>query len=92
MKRKKEQKDLITYVDKPTHQVGYGVRAKVREHRPAQRQARQENGKRENRYVIKAMRLNKEGVRFPLRTKGCTEPFSLAVKLLRLHYLINPIM
>jgi hypothetical protein len=36
------------------------VRAKVREHRLAQRQARQAKGKRENRYVIKVMRLNVE--------------------------------
>jgi hypothetical protein len=34
---------------------------KVREHRPAQRQARQAKGKRENRYVIKVMRLNRKG-------------------------------
>jgi hypothetical protein len=34
------------------------VRARVCKHRPAQRQAK---GKRENRYVIKVMRLNREG-------------------------------
>ncbi len=34
-----------------------GVKTRVREHRPAQRQARQANGKRENRYVIKVMRM-----------------------------------
>jgi hypothetical protein len=42
-----------------------GVRAKVREHRPAQRQARQAKGKRENSYVIKVMGLNREGVTVP---------------------------
>jgi hypothetical protein len=36
------------------------VRAIVREHRPAQRQARQAKGKRENRYVIKVMKINRE--------------------------------
>ena len=37
------------------------MRARVHKHRLAQRQARQVKGKRENRYVIKVMRLNKEG-------------------------------
>jgi hypothetical protein len=53
-------------VDKPTHRVGQGVRARVHKHRLAQRQARQVKGKREYRYVIKVMRLNKEGGAVPL--------------------------
>ncbi len=39
------------------------MRARVRERRPAQRQAK---GKRENEYVIKVMRLNREGGAVPL--------------------------
>jgi hypothetical protein len=33
------------------------VRAIIREHRPAQRQAREAKGKRENRYMIKVMKI-----------------------------------
>ncbi len=55
----------------------------VREHRPAQRQARQTKGKRENRYVIKVMKIkiNREGDGFPwfARTKGSTKPFNWSV-------------
>ncbi len=40
--------------------------ARVRKHRQAQRQARQAKSKRENGYVIKAMRLNKEVGTVPL--------------------------
>ncbi len=59
------------------------VRAKVREHRPAQKQARQAKGKRENRYVIKVMRLNREGDGFPwlARAKGSTKPFNWAIRI-----------
>ncbi len=56
------------------------MRAKVREHRLAQRQARQAKGKskRENRYVIKVIRLNREGDGFPwlAGVKGSTKPFN----------------
>ena len=47
------------------------MRARVHKHRLAQRQARQVKGKRENRYVIKVMRLNRGGDTFPrfARTK-----------------------
>ena len=61
------------------------MRARVRKHRPAQRQAK---GKRENRYVIKVTRLNREGGAVPLArenqiTKGCTrqQAFSLVVNV-----------
>ncbi len=37
------------------------MRAKVHAHRLAQRQARQVKSNRENKYVIKVMRLNREG-------------------------------
>ena len=60
-KKRKKQKDLIKYADKPTHQVGWGLKYKVRERRPAQRQARQAKGKRENWYVIKVMKSNRVG-------------------------------
>ncbi len=42
------------------------AKARVHKHRLAQRQAKQVKGKRENRYVIKVMRLNKEGDAVPL--------------------------
>jgi hypothetical protein len=43
------------------------VRARVRKYRLAQGQARQTKSKKENRYVIKVMRLNKkEGDAVPL--------------------------
>ncbi len=53
---KKNRKNRITYdVDKPTHWVGYRVRAMVGEHRLARWQARQAKSKKGNRYVIKVM-------------------------------------
>jgi hypothetical protein len=57
------------------------VRAKVREHRPAQRQARRAKVKRENRYVIKVMRLNREGGAVPLARENqrMHQAFSLVV-------------
>jgi hypothetical protein len=56
--------------------------AKVREQRPAQRQARQVKDKRENRYVIKVMRLNKKGGEVSLvrEKQRLHRAFSLAVK------------
>ncbi len=48
------------------HTVGLGAKTRVREHRLAQRQARQAKGKMENRYVIKVMKLNREGGEVPL--------------------------
>ncbi len=47
------------------------MRARVHKHRPAQRQARQVKGKRENRYVIKVMNEHREGgqVFWSTRTK-----------------------
>ena len=62
------------------------MRAKVREHRPAQWQARQAKakGKRENRYVIKVMGLNvKQGrgeVPLVRENQRLHRAFSLAVK------------
>jgi hypothetical protein len=54
--------------------VGHGVRAKVHEHRRAQRQARQGSGIMYNKRVI----ITGKGVRFPwlARTKGCSKPFN----------------
>ncbi len=51
--------------------------ATVGKHSPAQGQARQAKSKKENRYVIKVMSLNKEGgqVFWFARTKGCPKPF-----------------
>ncbi len=74
---KRFKKDLITYVDKPTHQGRVRVRAKVREHRPAQGQARQAKSKKANRYVVKVINSNREGgqVFWFAITKGCPEPF-----------------
>jgi hypothetical protein len=40
------------------------VRAKVRERRQAQRQARQAKSKKKNRYVIKVMNEHREGEQF----------------------------
>jgi hypothetical protein len=58
------------------------VRARVREYRLAQGQDRQTNSKKENRYVIKVMRLNKEGGEVPLvrENQRLHRAFSLAVK------------
>ncbi len=42
------------------------VTARARKHRQAQRQARQAKSNRENRYVIKVTRLNREGGAVPL--------------------------
>jgi hypothetical protein len=51
--------------------------ARVREHRLAQRQARQAKSKRKNRYVIKVMSSNREEgqVFWSVRAKGCPKPF-----------------
>ncbi len=54
-------------VEKPTHiHARVVVMARVRKHRQAQGQARQMKGNRENRYVIKVVRLNREGSAVPL--------------------------
>jgi hypothetical protein len=62
------------------------VRAKltklVHRHRPAQRQRQAKaKGKRENRYVIKVMKLNREGdgFRWFARTKASTKPFNWSI-------------
>ena len=69
------------------------MRARVHKHRLAQRQARQVKGKRENRYVIKVMRLNKEGDAVPLvrENQRMHRAFSLVINKIKYNY-INPIM
>ena len=64
--------------------------ARVRKHRQAQRQVRQAKSKKENRYLVKVMRLNKEGGAVPLvrENQGCTEPFHWAVNNLSIFILI----
>ena len=58
------------------------VWATVGKHRPAQGQVRQAKSRKENRYVIKVMNLNREGgqVFWFARTKGCPEPFNWSGK------------
>ncbi len=57
------------------------VMARVRKRRQAQRQARQAKCKMENRYVIKVMRLNREGGAVPLARENqrMHRAFSLVV-------------
>ncbi len=55
--------------------------ATVRKHRPAQGQARQAKSKKENRYVIKVMRL-KQGRGYISKVRenqGSTEPFNWSI-------------
>ena len=68
-------------VDKTTTRAMVVVRAKVRERRQAQRQARQAKSKKKNRYVIKVMNEHREGEQFLkfARTKGCSPPFNWRV-------------
>ncbi len=58
------------------------MRARVCKYRLAQGQARQTKSKKENKYVIKVMRLNKEGGEVPLvrENQRLHRAFSLAVK------------
>jgi hypothetical protein len=66
---------------KPTTPCRVIVRARVCVRRPAQRRARQAKGKRQNRYVIKVMKINREGDGFPwfARTKGSTKRFNWSI-------------
>ncbi len=68
------------------------MRARVHKHRLAQRQSRQVKGERENRYVIKVMRLNREGGAVPLACENqkMHQDFSLGNN--KLYYYSNPIM
>ncbi len=58
------------------------VRTRVCKYRLAQGQARQTKSKKENRYVIEVMRLNKERGEVPLvhENQRMHRAFSLAVK------------
>ncbi len=71
------------------------VMARVRKHRQAQRQARQAKSKRGNRYVIRVMRLNREGGAISLarESQRMHRAFSLVINNSKLLYnYINPIM
>ena len=75
--RKWVQKDLITYVDKPTRYVGLGwARTGLPEGKQDRHRVR---GK--NRYVIKVMNSHREGgqVLLSARTKGCPKPFNWSI-------------
>ncbi len=62
--------------------------ARVRKHRQAQRQARQAKGKRENRYVIKVMRLNREGGEGPLARENQRMHRAFSLGNNKLNYII----
>jgi hypothetical protein len=53
----------------------------ARKHRPAQGQARQAKSKRENRYVIKVMKVKQGGgyISRVRENQGCIEPFNWSI-------------
>ncbi len=71
------------------HPRSSGVSARVRKSRASQGQARQTKSNRENWYVIKVMKSNREGgqVLWSARTKGCPKPFNWSIiNLLYIYY------